>query len=217
MWINYQRILLIIYHLIYHPLHRSFQGIYSNYRWHIHLSHRWQIDPRFSDEIPPKIIILYRYWVAKVSFSGKATGMKDRGSRVPYFSVIWLTRFAQMCREYFHEERLQSSLKRCSPSTCGYKTLWRNVRGKLHSVRLTSIYASLTNIVPHFFYAGHTCGFPYQLCIPEQLSPSPVKPLSHIHIKDPWVLLQVAFPWQGSSTHSSTSTFFKRKSIKSYL
>ena len=52
--------------------------------------------------------------------------------------------------------------------------------------------------------------FLYWMCIPEQLNPSPVNPLSHIHTKDPIVLLHVAFPWQVSLMHSFTSRFFKK-------
>ena len=50
------------------------------------------------------------------------------------------------------------------------------------------------------------------LSIPLQFTPSAVKPESHVHIKDPTVLLQVALVWQGLFVvHSSISKIYENR------
>ena len=50
------------------------------------------------------------------------------------------------------------------------------------------------------------------LSIPIQFTPSPVKPESHVHIKHPTVLLQVALVWQGLLVlHSSISKIYENR------
>ena len=45
--------------------------------------------------------------------------------------------------------------------------------------------------------------------IPVQLRPSPVSPFLQVQMKDPRVLVHVAFEWQGLLEHSSTSEIEK--------